>query len=137
MKRVPYDARKGILLLMLRDEELKLDEFYNKAYFVTGHMRMRTLNSYIKVMKELECGRDGTVKLNLDECPVWLQYALYIKRNGMVTTSDIAKVFGHNQTKVHNEIERYAELFNLGKDKNRNTYELKLTDISNKEADKL
>jgi phage regulator Rha-like protein len=34
----------------------------------------------------------------------------------MVTTSDIAKVFGHNQTKVHNEIERYAELFNLGKD---------------------
>ena len=137
MKRVPYDARKGILLLMLRDEELKLDEFYNKAYFVTGHMHMRTLNSYIKVMKELECGRDGTVKLNLDECPVWLQYALYIKRNGMVTTSDIAKVFGHNQTKVHNEIERYAELFNIGKDKNRNTYELKLTDISNKEADKL
>jgi len=137
MKRVPYDARKGILLLMLRDEELKLDEFYNKAYFVTGHMRMRTLNSYIKVMKELECGRDGTVKLNIEKCPVWLQYALYIKRNGMVTTTEIARAFGHNQCKVHNEIYRYAELFNLGKDKNRNTYELKLVDISNKEADKL
>jgi hypothetical protein len=53
---------------MLRDEELKLDEFYSKAYFVTGHMRMRTLNSYIKVMKELECGRDGTVKLNIEKC---------------------------------------------------------------------
>jgi len=38
---------------------------------------------------------------------------------------------------VHNEIYRYAELFNLGKDKNRNTYELKLVDITNKEADKL
>jgi hypothetical protein len=137
MKRVPYDARKGILLLMLRDEELKLDEFYNKAYFVTGHMRMRTLNSYIKVMKELECGRDGMVKLNLNECPVWLQYALYIKRNGTVTTTEIAHVFGHTQSKVHNEIHRYAELFNLGKVKNNNTYGLKLGGVTNKEVDRL
>lgn len=136
MKRVPYDARKNILLLMLREEELKLDDFYKKAYFITGHMRMRTLNSYIKVMKELECGCNRTVKLNIKKCPMWLQYALYIKRNGTVTTSEIARAFGHNQSKVYNEIERYAELFNYGKEMNRNTYELKDFNIIDKEVDR-
>lgn len=136
MKRVPYDARKNILLLMLREEELKLDDFYKKAYFITGHMRMRTLNSYLKVMKEIICDSNGTVRLDVEKCPVWLQYALYIKQHGTVTTSEIARAFGHNQSKVHNEIDRYAELFNHGKEMNRNTYELKEFNIIDKEVDR-
>lgn len=125
MKRVPYEARRGILITMLREDELKIDEFYKKAYFITGRMRMRTLNSYLKVMKEIICDSNGTVKLNIKKCPVWLQYALYIKQHGTVTTSEIARAFGHNQSKVHNEMHRYMELFNHGKESNRNTYELK------------
>jgi hypothetical protein len=125
MKRVPYDARKNILLLMLREEELKLDDFYKKAYFITGHMRMRTLNSYIKVMKEIICDSNGTVRLDVEKCPVWLQYALYIKQHGTVTTSELARAFGHPQPKVHNEMHRYMDLFNIGRSMNKNTYELK------------
>jgi hypothetical protein len=137
MKRVPYGVKKGMYLLLLKEGSIAIEEFYRKAYFVNGRHRKITLQAYIRNTKGIERDHNDIVRLNEGECPVWLQYALYIKRNGMVTTSEVARAFGHNQTKVHNEIERYVGLFNLGKDKNKNTYELKLGDIQNKEVDKL
>jgi hypothetical protein len=137
MIRVPYDARKGILLLMLHEEKLTVSELYDKAYFITGHHRKKAIRSYISHLEGIFEDNNGLYHLNIEKCPTWLQYALYIKRNGTVTTTEIARAFGHPQCKVHNEMYRYMDIFNFGKDKNKNTYELKLGDISNKEADKL
>lgn len=136
MKRVPYDVKKNMYLLMLREEKLTIEELFEKAYFITGHHRKRAIIAYVTHIEGISRDSNGTFRLDVEKCPMWLQYALYIKRNGTVTTSEIARAFGHNQSKVYNEIERYAELFNYGKEMNRNTYELKDFNIIDKEVDR-
>lgn len=125
MKRIPYDVKKNMYLLMLREEKLTTDELFEKAYFITGHHRKRAIIAYVTHIEGISRDSNGTFRLDVEKCPVWLQYALYVKQHGTVTTSEIARAFGHNQSKVHNEMYRYIELFNLGKESNKNTYELK------------
>lgn len=136
MKRIPYDVKRNIYILMLREEKLTPDELYDKAYFITGHHRKKSIRAYVAHLEGIVEDHNGIYRLNIEKCPMWLQYALYIKRNGVVTTSELAHAFGHRQSKVHNEMYRYMDIFNFGKDMHRNTYELKELNIINKEVDR-
>lgn len=124
MKRVPYEIKRNMYMLLLREGKLTMKEMQEKAYFVTGAQRKRCILSYLRNIEGIN-QNDGTYKLNIERCPVWLQYAIYVKRNGPATTMEIARAFGHNQSKVHNEMIRYRDLFDKGKDGKNNTYTLK------------
>ena len=137
MKRVPYDVKKGMYLLLLREGGIAIEEFYRKAYFVTGRHREIMLQAYIRNTKGIERDHNDIVRLNAEECPVWLQYAIFAKKNGAVKTTDITRRFGHTYNKVYNETRRYPDIFSFTKVGGKNVYELKICNVGEKEADKL
>lgn len=135
MKRVPYEIKRNMYMLLLREGKLTMKEMQEKAYFVTGAQRKRCILSYLRNIEGIN-QNDGTYKLNIERCPVWLQYAIYVKRNGPATTMEIANAFGHRSSKVHNETHRYVDVFQIEKRGNRNMYEVKIEIDTELEVDR-
>ena len=122
MARIPYDVKRGVYHILLRNGDMKFDEFYAKTFFISGTQKKRRVMSAIKNIEGVGI-EDGTVKLYPKKCPLWLQYMLYVKEKKSSSNKEISYTFNKVSDRIYNEMHRYSEYLNITKVGNEIYYE--------------
>ena len=125
MRYVPDERKREIYLLLISKSEVSVESALKRIHFESHHQK-RQLLSAIRKTRGVGLNDNGNIAItDIERCPLWVRYFLYIKDHPNIDTFIIAKKFNKAQPNVLSELYRLKEHLNVDTDSRRYTFALK------------